>query len=180
MIGRPHEWILPFSSKLWTWNLNDLYLCKSIVKRRRGSLHTHTTKRVAKSIWKQLGSNNSRTQNTSEDWQNGTPDFLTLFFPSLQVQVRFEHLNPQLFCKDAMSSQPYPWSWVSITSCQTPMLYGLVFCWCRKRRVTTTANLLQQTKLACLRWLASILLTNSILGMHSKIYAIQTNHGKFI
>lgn len=84
------------------------------------------------------------------------------------------------FCKDAMSSQPYPWSWVSITSCQTPMLYGLVFCWSRKRRVTTTANLLQQTKLACLWRLASVLLTNSILGMHSKIYAIQTNHGKFI
>jgi hypothetical protein len=84
------------------------------------------------------------------------------------------------FCKDAMSSQPYPWSWVSITSCQTPMLYGLVFCWSRKRRVTTTANLLQQTKLACLWWLESVLLTNSILGMHSKIYDIQTNHGKFI
>lgn len=72
------------------------------------------------------------------------------------------------FCKDAMSSQPYPWSWVSITSCKTPMLYGLVFCWCRKRRVTTTAKLLQQAKLASLRWLGSILLTHSILGMHSK------------
>lgn len=149
-------------------------------QKKKGKFTTHTTKRVAKSIWKQLGSNNSRTRNEIEDWQNGTPDFWRLFFPSLQVQVRFEHLNPQFFLQGCHELSTLSMILSINHKLPTPMLYGLVFCWCRKRRVTTTANLLQQTKLACVRWLASILLTNSILGMHSKIYAIQTNHGKFI
>lgn len=84
------HWIQKFELETWMTCTSMQIHCP-----KKGSLYTHTTKRVTKSIWKQLGSNSSRTQNTSEDWQNSTQNFQRLFFPSLQV--RFEHLNPQLF-----------------------------------------------------------------------------------
>jgi hypothetical protein len=131
-------------------------VCKSIVQRREA--YTLIQPRESPKVY---GNNLGATA-----LEHKTQVKIDRTVPKIFKDFSFHHCRSGLniwthncFCNDAMSSQPYPWSWVSITSCQTPMLYGLVFCWCRKRRVTTTAKLLQQAKLASLRWLGSILLT---------------------
>jgi hypothetical protein len=41
MIGLPHEWICPLDSKVWTWNLNDLYQYANPLSKEGKLIHSY-------------------------------------------------------------------------------------------------------------------------------------------